>query len=237
MSASKFVVLMVILFTVQLTFLEQNKGFFKKLVSEVDKLSLAQDKDKFAIYNEEGKKGIQRFNKEFKEVEPEKKLEIKFDFFGEKVDKKVTRGELFDFIKVIIPAYHNFLFGYLKYFIIIWIPIFSFFSYFFFFRAPYNWAEHLCFNSYVFGYYLLILNVLSPFYWSKTYGSVSFKIGLSLGTIYLFVVYNLFFKEVRRSVIRSIFCLPISIVAYFFVLSLILSMFIVKVFVDNIDFL
>jgi len=236
-SASKFVVLMVIVFTVQLTFLEQNKGFFKKLVSEVDKLSLAQDKNKFAIYNQEGKKGVERWSKEFKEIKPEKKLEIKFDYFGQNIDKNVSSAELFDFFKVIIPAYHNFLFGYLKYFIIIWIPIFSFFSYFFFFKAPYNWAEHLCLNSYIFGYFLFLLNILSPFYWSKTYGFLSFKSGIGLGLVYLFAAYNLFFKEVHRSVIRSMICLPVAILTYVMVLTIVLSLFVVQIAVENMDFL
>ncbi len=235
MSASKFVLLMVIVFTIQLTFLEQSKGFFKNLVSKIDNLSLAQNKGQYAIYNDKGKEAINRWNTEFKEIKPEKKLEIKFDYFDKKIEKKVSKEELFNFFKVIIPAYHSFLFGYLKYFIIIWIPLFSLFSYFFFFRAPYNWAEHLCFNSYVFGYFLFIINLLSPFYWNKNYGFLIFKIGLGFGLLYIFWVYNLFFKVIRRPFFRSFLSLSMSLISYFSILFLLLALFVVDIAVQNID--
>ena len=193
LSAGKYSFFLVVLFTVNISFLEYHYGFFEKLVDGVDSMvTHFEDKEETKMGSHLSKAVNE--NPNAKEVtvnlknNSEDKVKVKdkdgnikaygvlrgdeddtvvfnFSWFGTEVNKEVTYKRALLFLKLLIPQYHRTIFDYLKFFIVLWIPIFAFFSFIFFFKSPFNFAEHITINAFIYSHLLLIMCLFSPLYW------------------------------------------------------------------------
>ncbi|MEM7646697.1 MAG: DUF3667 domain-containing protein, partial [Pseudomonadota bacterium] len=151
LSAGKYTFFIVVIFTLQISMVEQKFGFFKEILESIDKISISDD----------GKKGVHLYAEDSDATDSENKkqkiesdtatqdgidVDFDFSFFGKKYEIKASKEQAIAFTRELIPRYHRTLFDVLKFLIVLWVPIFSFFSYLIFFRHPYNFAEHITMN-------------------------------------------------------------------------------------------
>ena len=146
-SAGKYTFFLVVLFTINISFLENHFGFFRSLTEKVHHLEFSDQ----GLYVKNDNK-----QEESKKEDPQDKVDlpvkkdkrVNINMFG--IHKELSHQEALQFIKTFMPLVHSKLFDYSKYLTISWIPLFSILSFLFFFRSPYNFAEHFTFNAFVF---------------------------------------------------------------------------------------
>ncbi|MCJ8277193.1 MAG: DUF3667 domain-containing protein [Bdellovibrionales bacterium] len=237
LSAGKYTFFLTVLFTINLTYLEHHFGMFETMMTSLDSAKVYVDEEgNIDVRNDLDKKsdgpdykvnigasGInvtdEKKDKKFADIKGNEPFEIDFTINGKQYYKQVTKAEFLVFLQKLIPHYHRTLFDFLKFLIVIWIPIFSFFSYVVFFKAPYNMAEHITFNSYTFAHILLISMVLSPCYWFlPELNDVTFSSTLLCGGFYLIFSYMQFFSMRSYRFIKASFALFMSLTTYFTVI-------------------
>lgn len=197
LSAGKYSFLFIVLFTVHLSYLESHYGWFEMAA-----------------------KGI---NLQFSETEKDEKakpINFKFSIFGEKIDKQVQPDKLNDFNQILISRYHKTIFDYLKFLIVLWIPIFSIFSRLIFRKSHYNLAEHITINSYLYSQILLIFLLLSPFYWiMPKMASTTFMTSSIASIAYIAFCYLRIFNKGNYRLFKTFTALSVSFFTYVSVIS------------------
>lgn len=261
LSAGKYTFFLTVLFTINVTYLEHHFGMFESLVSGLETASVKVSKNENSGTNIHiSEKSITK-KKSFVDVKydhnpetsPSKKdttikasieenaeepdfVDINFDFMGTKVNKRTSKANFIKFLQKLVPHYHRTLFDVLKFLIILWIPIFSLMSFVLFFKAPYNMAEHLTFNSYVFSHILLIFIVLSPLYWLfPQLSGVTFLSASGSSLFYLIFSYMQFFQMRRYRLIKTLISLFISFFTYSSVLITLMIALAFYIALQNID--
>lgn len=234
LSAGKYTFFITVLFTINITYLEHHFGMFESLINSLDDATVSLD-EKNNIHI--GNSGVVK-KENFKEVKENEKIDINFDFLGKHIEKKASREEFLAFIQKIVPHFHRTLFDILKFLIIVWIPIFAFFSYFIFFKAPYNFAEHITFNSYVFSHLLLIMILTSPAYWIfPGLGGVTFSATMISALFYIFYSYMQFFEMRPYRLLKSGLAVSLSLFTYITTLFVLMIALAIYIAVENIHLL
>lgn len=261
LSAGKYTFFLTVLFTLNVTYLEHHFGMFEALVKGLETASVTVDgKDNLNVST--NKKDATRNKETVYEYDSKPDSDIKIDlsnsdptqatfhtnddgtidinytFMGKKVAKKTTKAKLIKFLQKLVPHYHRTLFDVLKFLIILWIPIFSLFSFLFFFKSPYNFAEHITFNSYTFSHILLIFMIVSPAYWLlPQLSGVTFFAGSASAFFYLTFSYMQFFEMRRYRLIKSFTALSMSFFTYSCTLIMVMVALAFYIAMDNIDML
>ncbi len=228
LSAGKYTLLFVVLFTLNISFLEKHFGFFESLTGMVETLSVTQVGNTIHLSDQETQQSLVKKNPEARPIkdsdadsfgvinlEDENKVLLKLDFLGQKIDKKASKREFLEFIKYLLPKYHKTLFDTLKIFLVLWIPVFSLFSFFFFREQKLNFAEHITINSYIYSQLLLLTLMLSVFYWVlPTFNGTTLLTTMIVTSFYLFYSYLDVFSKGRRRLIKTIFSVLLGATTY-----------------------
>lgn len=241
-STAKYTLLLVVIFTVNISALENHYGFFENITNLMDQLSAEKKGDDITLSGKitlpskpSQKKGNFPPKQESKSPEVH---DLNFTLFGKKVEKKFTDQELIDFIKRLLPLYHHTLFDFLKILIVLWIPISSIFSYLIFYRSPLNFAEHLTINSYIYAQMLLIFTVLSPAYWLlPNMAGTTYATSMVCVQLYLVWAYMQVFRHRSFRLIKTVTSLSFSMITYCIVLAGGLLTLALYIAVENIDLL
>ena len=225
-SAGKYTFFLVVLFTINISFLEDHFGFFKGLTEKINSIEVNYNSDDSA------KKGFWVKNNYGKK----KENKINLDFTG--IKKTITGEKALQFVKTLMPMVQSKLFDYSKLLVISWLPLFAILSFIFFFKAPYNFAEHFTFNAFVFSHMLLIFMALSPLFWlvPNLSGTTFYAISIAM-TFYLGFSYMQFFKGQSYLVVKTISALSIGLVSYFTLLTVLITSLMVYLIYENKHFL
>lgn len=237
LSAGKYSFFLIVIFTVFASYLESHFGWFETMTKGIDTLAMIETKGSIQMTTEKDVKEIvQKDTEAVVSSGDAKEMNLKFDLFGAHVDKKVSKNELLQFAKYLLPRYHTTLFVYLKFFVILWIPAFAFFSFFFFWGSGYNFAEHITFNTYIYAHILLIYVLFAPLYW--VYPSATMTTALtSTGAAFFFLIFSYFqfFDKGRFRLFKIFMSLSLSFGTYLFVLSTLITGIASYIFVMNLD--
>ncbi len=238
LSAGKYTFFLIVLFTLSATYIESHFSWFETLTKQLDTFDVAQTSDNsFTISNKKSSKKLEKQNlKIIKGNDEEKKININFNFLEKRVKKQVSQKDVLRYAKYLIPRYHRTLFDYLKIFIILWIPIFSFFSFLIFYKQKFNFAEHITINSYIYAHILLIFIVFTPFYWvfPKVPGTTAF---CSFSAAFFFLIYSYFqfFSKGHYRVLKTSMCLLFSLSTYLITLLTLIIAVAIYLFIINIE--
>ncbi len=236
LSAGKYTFLFVVLFTLNISLLEKHYGFFENLTTMIDQFSVTQDGDNIHLTDEKYQAKLLQETPSAQKIENDEKLNLEFNWFGRQIEKKPTRKEFLEFIKFLLPKYHKTLFDTLKVFLVLWIPVFSVFSFFFFRKQKLNFAEHITINSFVYSQLLLISILLSAFYWLlPSFNGTTLFTTIIATTFYLFFSYLQFFSTSRRRLLKTILSVGFSGFAYLTLLFALVLSQIAYVAILNID--
>jgi hypothetical protein len=237
LSAGKYTFFLVILFTINISYLESHFGFFEKLTGLLEQSQVTQVGDNIHLTDKRTQQEIVKKNPSAVQVTDKKNnVRLNFEIFGEKVDKTATKAEFLSFMKMLIPKYHKSLFDSLKIFVILWIPIFSLFSFIFFRKSGYNFAEHMTINSYIYSQLLLIFILLSGFYWVFPEAVSSTILStLAATTLYLFYSYMQIFTSKRYQLAKSFGAIAMGGITYMTALIALISVQLFYVALKNID--
>lgn len=220
LSAAKYSFLIIVLFTLQISYLENHLGFFEATTRIVDKMEMTLVGNQLHLTDKEKQEEVAKQTGAQK-ITDENPLELNFEIFGKKIDKTVPRGAGLQFIKKLLPRYHKTFFDYLKVLLILWIPIFSVFSFLLFYKQAYNFAEHITMNSYIYAHVLLIFVALSPTYWlAPHYAKSALTASCLAGFFFLVYAYMQIFNRGRYRIIKTGMALTMSFTTYIATLTL-----------------
>lgn len=238
LSAGKYSFFLIVLFTVNISLLENHYGFFQKLVQKVDGVASSITHDEVQKTDENPTRDTSKPAMGIIKSSDSETVELKFNWFGTEVNKEVTYKRALLFLKYLIPQYNRALFDYLKFFIILWIPIFAFFSFFFFFRSSFNFAEHITINAYLYSHVLLIMTMFSPLYWvlPDLAGTTLLTSCLAAG---FFLVYSYLdiFKGRNYLIVKTMSSFTCAMTTYLLALTILTCIQAIHFAVKNIDML
>ncbi len=236
LSAGKYTFLFVVLFTLNISFLEKHYGFFENITTMVDQFSVTQEGDNIHLTDENQQARLLKQTPSAKKIEKDNKLNLEFNWFGNQIKKQATRKQFLEFIKFLLPKYHKTLFDTLKVFLVLWIPVFSIFSFFFFRKQKLNFAEHIIINSFIYSQLLLISILLSAFYWLlPSFNGTTLLTTVTATTFYLFFSYLQFFSTSRRRLLKTILSVSFGGFTYLTLLFALVLSQIAYVAILNID--
>ncbi len=237
LSAGKYTLLFVVLFTLNISLMEKHFGAFEGLTRLVDDFSVTQDGNTIHLSDEKHQKKLLGKSKDAKKIEGQNdKLNLEFKWFGQDIRKEATKKESLEYIKYLIPKYHKTLFDTLKILLALWIPIFAFFSFVLFRKLKLNFAEHVVINSYIYAQMHFFTLVLSGIAWfiPNFVGTTSLTIFV-VTTFYLFFAYIQIFSKARRRLLKTIVSVFLAGSVYILVLFTVLASLIAVVAIENID--
>lgn len=249
LSAGKYTLLFVVLYTLNISLLENHYGLFETATQMIDSFSVTQVGDTIHLSDEDTQKNLVKKNPEAvviedPKVEPqgvinlkeENKVHVKLDLLGQSINKKASKAEFLEFIKVLIPKYHKTLFDTLKFLLALWIPIFAFFSFLLFRKQKMNFAEHLVINSYIYSQLLLITLLLSGVSWFvPNFTGPTFLAIFASTTFYLFFAYLQIFDKASRRLLRATASVMLASFAYGTVLMATVIAIVAIIAIENID--
>ena len=238
LSAGKYSFFLIVIFTVFASYLENHFGWFETMANGIDALEMVQTDDQ--NIRMAPKETVEKILKEKEgaiQAQGEKKdMTLKFDYLGFKIDRKVSKTELVQFAKFLLPRYHATLFDYLKFFVVLWIPIFAFFSFIFFWSSGYNYAEHITVNSYIYAHILLIYILFSPLYWLMPNATMTTALtSTTAAFFYLIYSYFQFFSKRNYRLVKLSMSLLFSFSTYFIFLTTLITALASYIFVSNLD--
>ncbi len=236
LSAGKYAFFLVVLFTINISYLEKNIGFFESITTMVDDLAVTQKGDNIVLSDDKTQKNLVASDKEYGVINKGNKVHIKMDWFGQDIDKRASKKEFLDFIKVLLPKYHKSLFDSLKIFIILWIPIFAFFTAIFFRKSGFNLAEHITVNAYIYSHILLIFLILSPVHWiAPELRQTTWLATLMASTFYLCYAFMEVFTAGSYRLVRTLTVVTMAGTTYLMVLAGLVAWQLLFIAFQNID--
>ncbi len=238
LSAGKYSFFLIVVFTVCASYLEYHFSWFENMTRGIESFEVVQEKeDKFHYTTKSNAEKIAKENPDAIIGAGEKKdMHFKFDFLNTKVDKKVSKSDMIQYAKYLIPRYHRTLFDYLKVFVVLWIPIFAFFSFLFFYNQGYNFAEHITINAYIYAHILLIYIVFSPLYWLLPQMVTTTAVTSSVAALfYLLYSYFQVFSKGHYRVVKTSLCLMFSLSTYLVTLFALVLVVAFYIFMSHID--
>ena len=222
-SAGKYALMMLVLFTLTLSLLENRFGSFQSITNLLNEVELHTDTIEEKAPEAHSKKEKTKISSKT-QIASDSTLELTFrndpkkgtvTIAGQDFEKTVTQKRLVQFIKSMVPLYHQIFFDYLRIFSILWIPLFSLLTFFFFRKAGHNFAHHITFNTYVFSHMLFICVALAPLFWIFPDRNEIAAISMSLAAFF-FMAFSFFqfFSTQPRILLKTAATLGLGLPIY-----------------------
>lgn len=239
LSAGKYTFFLVIVFTVHLSYLENHFGWFQRLTQLIETIEIknpAPEKPANSQADKKKRKSDMSGVGVFKSQQDDDMININMTLWGKSVNRRVHKHQAFRFLKDLLPHYHRTLFDYLKFLLILWVPIFAFFSLIIFYKSPYNFAEHITINTYIYAHILLVYVGLSPLYWlTPQLSGTTLMVSTTASFFFLCYSYMQVFNQRRYRLVKTFIALTASFTTYMVTLSVLVTCLATYIALDNID--